>query len=144
MNTKTKILKVNEYYELNNTQKLNEMATINSPKDSSLPFNKYTVSVYSDDHTPAHFHYQCLDRKIELKIDILTLNIIHSTPRIGVPKNALLSWTGLTSEKKYLRNWIKSKYSKNPNMTNYDAIIFTWNVFHSEIELIDINTKCPW
>jgi hypothetical protein len=115
---------------------LNEMATINDIKrDTHIMPGTYRVEVYSEDHNPPHFHYSNNDG-MDIKVDILTLEVIASEPRIGISNKDLKSWIGLSDERKILLKWLKNKNTLDNKSTNYKTVAFTWNLFHRN-DLID-------
>jgi hypothetical protein len=72
------------------------MATINDLKrDVHIIPKTYKVEVRSNNHTPPHFHYINKDF-MDIKVDILTLEVIDSEPRIGISEKDLKSWIGLS------------------------------------------------
>lgn len=137
MNNKKYFLTYEKFVDMQYTSKeerslIIEKGQINVPKyDSNLMPSNYSVIVWSDDHFPPHFHYSTED--FEIKVDIITLEVIDSSPRKGISKDDLKSWEGLSTERKILKKWLKAKYVLNKTMTNYGAIKFTWNMFHPDI-----------
>lgn len=110
---------------------INEWALVNKPFDS-LYSDKYKIYVYGNDRgnfTP-HFHFFDNEKSFHVEIpllDIDNLTILKSLPRQGIPKNRLLTWDGLTKEKKMLQNWLQEKSSKIKNHTNKEDLIVFWN-----------------
>lgn len=139
----TKILKVNEYVNNIIHQKITEMSTINDPKDNNMPFNLYEVSVHSDDHIPAHFHYRNNNGSMNIKISIETLEIIWSAPRKGISKKSLNTWEGLSKERNILKKWLNDKNAAFPFITNFQNILSTWNTYH-KYDQVDPSLKNPW
>jgi hypothetical protein len=113
-------------------EKLFEMVQINVPQyDSKYMPHNYEVIVNTDDHIPPHFHYKHT-KGMDIKVDIVTLEVIDSKPSAGVAKKDLKSWEGLTDERDILKNWLKRPYALDKKMTNHKAIKFTWNLYHTK------------
>ena len=108
-----------------------EMARIDEPSKDSIILGTKEVWVYGGDRssmTP-HFHY--FDKKgknrfeVEIRIDNLT--ICHSSPRVGVPQNRLLTWEGIADAQKALKKWLESPNADMPSQTNYKMLKVAWN-----------------
>lgn len=119
---------------------LNEWALVNEPSDS-LSSNKYKIYIYGNDRdffTP-HFHFFDNEKTFELEISLLdidNLTILKSTPRIGVAKNRLLTFDGLTKEKKMLKNWLIEKNKEFKLYSNKEAMLSLWNVNNPDNKIV--------
>jgi len=126
--------------QLKQKHSIDEYAKVNTPNDS-IPTTKYKVEVYPQDRngmTP-HFHFYDTEETFSLEIQIKNiedLKILNSTDRKGIPQNKLKTWDGLSTEKKLLKKWMSESNKKDKQgKSNYDAIIFSWNLMNSENQI---------
>lgn len=118
---------------------LNEWSLLNQPSDS-LPSNKYKIYIYGNDRdffTP-HFHFFDNDKNFELEISLINidnLKILSSIPRTGTPKSRLLTWFGLTKERKMLQKWLTEKNKELKIQTNKEAMPILWNLNNPDNEI---------
>lgn len=106
-----------------------EMARIDNPDYDKDVINKKEIWIYGNDRTSMspHFHYFATDKSFEVEISISTLDILKSKPRKGIPKNRLLTWEGLSDERKRLKKWLLRMSHDMPLVTNYEMLIVSWN-----------------
>jgi len=113
-----------------NQSLLVEMARIDEPSRDNRILGTREVWVYGQDRSSMspHFHYfNKKNKTFSIEVRISDLSVCFSQPRTGVPQNRLLSWYGLTDDKKALDEWLRQPNSDVPSITNYQAIKLAWN-----------------
>ena len=109
-----------------------EMARVDNPQKDYVILGDCEIWIYGTDRssmTP-HFHYLRRRGKtnpFELEIRLTDFTICFSKPRTGVSKNKLLSWEGLSQERKALFEWLDSTSSELKNVKNKDILKLVWN-----------------
>ena len=108
-----------QYIQTEYEYSLNEMAKINVKEfNGYFPYNKFDIRIWSNDHTPPHFHI--LGDGWDIVIDIETGNII-KTKKIG--KNSKF----YTYVNNVVKNWLNDKCAVTPKLTNRENALSVWN-----------------
>lgn len=98
--------------------RLNEMARLNTDEMYGyFPYNKFDVSVFPNDHEPAHFHVIHDGWNIRVSIDTGEILSVKS-----VGKNSQV----YTYVKKCARKWLKKENSQNIKKTNQEIAFQEW------------------
>lgn len=110
---------------------LTEMARIDNPHKDSRILGTKEVWIYGNDRDTMSPHFHYLDKKgdnrFEVEVKIEDLTICKSKPRAGIRQNRLLTWDGLSDERKVLMAWLESPNSDLPSITNLTALKVSWN-----------------
>lgn len=110
------------------------MAQVNT-EDNSLsyfPWNKYKICVYGGDHGPAHFHIIDRQNKWDIRIDVISGELI-SVKKYGNRRKS----DKFTDIIKDVKRWLDEPsmdYSMQ-GKDNRDVVIYNWNVNNPELKL---------
>jgi hypothetical protein len=126
--------KINEYLNSHDdVDMIVEMARING---NELPYLVYVYGGNSygkgrNEHGEPHFHFMDKMNGGKFKLSILIpskLNWSSSKDLIILPDDSTqIDWSGLKKEKRMLIEWMDLKNTDEPDLTNYQAIRFSWN-----------------
>lgn len=107
-----------EYIVENYRESLNEMARINVGEVNSLfPYNKFNITIYSNDHIPPHFHVIADGWDIKVLIEDGTI--------LGTKKVGNTSQIYSFVEKK-INEWLDEPCVKNKKLTNREVAMLSW------------------
>lgn len=110
---------ITEYYKKIYPESLNEMARINVNEFYDIfPYNKFEIKIWSNGHNPPHFHVIAEDW--DIIVDIESGDIL-KTKKVG--KNSKV----YSFVEKNVKEWLDSKSAIDPNRTNRENAMFTWN-----------------
>lgn len=100
-----------------------EMARINMKESNIFPFNKFEVKIWSNDHTPPHFH---------IKSDGWNISYVIETGE----QLEILEKGEKKSVYKYISNnvnkWLNNKCALIPQITNRENAMAQWIQLHSQ------------
>lgn len=101
---------------------LNEMVRINIDENNGeFPYNKYEISVHSNDHEPAHFHI--ITSEFDIKFYISTGEVFE--------KSAEKVEIGKKLEPK-VKRWLKQKSASEPEISNKKVCMLAWRMTHPD------------
>ena len=103
-------------------QSLVEMAYLSDKNDH------FVVEVHSHEHNPPHFHFKVKGEPWVVHVTF-DLEVCWSSPRQGVARHDLLTWSGLEKHRKTLAKWLSAKSSVQPRLTNLEMVETQWNIF---------------
>lgn len=109
--------------KLINRNPIIEMARLNTKDEGAVPFpsNKFDFRIWSNDHSPAHFHIIAEGWDISVLIEDGTVYRIN---KIG--KNSSM----YTYIEKNVPVWLEMKNSANRKITNKEFAELTWSSNH--------------
>lgn len=108
---------------LNESELLVEMARLNVDEvDGSMPFDRYDVRMWSNDHEPAHIHVSAPNRKnpeFEAEFDIDSGSLLD----VKFCKKSNMSFTNI---EKIVREWLDEKNAIDQSKTNRQVCEIEW------------------
>lgn len=109
---------------INERKLLMEMAKINKKDVGNVPFpyNKFTIVIYPDDHTPPHFHVICEDWNMRFLIE--NGELYREDTSMG-SSSKIYSYI-----LKNIKQWMKMPNSSDKTKTNQEYMMELWEYYH--------------
>lgn len=113
------------YYEepQTNTDLITEMARINTDESNLFPHNSYKIQIWSNDHTPPHFHVLKEGWDVAFLIETGELYKLNKTGENRQIYNYMTANIG---------RWLSAKCAVLPMVTNRQNANAVWRQLHSE------------
>lgn len=104
---------------------INEMARINKKETGRclFPYNTWELKIWSNDHTPPHFHIICDGWNVSYKIEDGNMLQIE-----GKGKNDSI----LDYMEQHVKEWLSTKCFVQPKLTNQENAMLQWEQLHDE------------
>lgn len=98
---------------------INEMAIINKKETGRclFPYNIWELKIWSNDHTPPHFHIICEGWNVSYKIEDGSLLLIE-----GKGKNGQI----FDYMQRHVKEWLSTKCFAQPKLTNQENAMLLW------------------
>ncbi len=115
---------LNERFNTNG-EPLNEMARINKKETGNclFPYNKWELKIWSNDHTPPHFHILCDGWNASFCIEDGSLLEIKTRGK----ENSIFEYMQANVEK-----WLSSKCFAQPKLSNRENAMLQWEQIHDD------------
>ena len=118
------ILENKQYIYENYKASINEMSRINVKEFYGyFPYNKFDIKIWSNDHTPPHFHIICDGWNVSYKIEDGNMLQIE-----GKGKNDSI----LDYMEQHVKEWLSTKCFVQPKLTNQENAMLQWEQLHDE------------
>ena len=99
-----------------------EMARINMKENNIFPYNKYEIKIWSNDHTPPHFHIKSDGWNISYEIETgKEIEVIEEGEKKSVYKYIT----------KNVNKWLDNKCALIPQISNRENATAQWIQLHS-------------
>ena len=104
---------------------INEMARINKKETGRclFPYNIWELKIWSNDHTPPHFHIICEGWNVSYKIEDGSILLIE-----GKGKNGQI----FDYMQRHVKEWLSTKCFAQPKLTNQENAMLQWEQLHDE------------
>ncbi len=115
-------LELNYYEEPQiNTKLITEMARINTDESNLFPYNSFEIQIWSNDHTPPHFHILKNGWDVEFLIEDGRLYKVKKKGNNQQIYNYIIQ---------NVNKWLSSKCAVLPMITNQQNAIAIWKQLH--------------
>ena len=108
-----------------NRNYINEMPRINKKETDRciFPYNAWKIEIFSNDHTPPHFHIISDGWNVSYKIEdgnMLQIEVIGKNDSI------------FDYMEKHVKEWLSTKCFVQPKLTNQENAMLQWEQLHDE------------